>query len=303
MSAGTKATAAGTKATSAGTKATSAGTKATAAGTKAWGRRILNIVPSKETHKDWKIEKALKKGLLPKNFPKSLDLRKDWWDIGDQHDTGSCVGWASTDGLLRWHLVKEKKIKKTDKLSVRFTWMASKETDKYTDFAETFLERTGSTLKGSLDVLRKFGCVRENVLPFKKGFVPKKYDTEDFYELAGKFKIKSYYCLRYDKKLNLDHFKRWLKHRGPILAKVDMDDNFLKLDKAGHKNETLHKYLPGEERGHAVTIVGYTKDYFIIRNIFEKSCDNHREFGDKGYAHVSYDYMKKAFCEAYGIIV
>ena len=35
-----------------------------------------------------------------------VDLRAEWWPIGDQGSTGSCVGWAVADSVLRWHFVQ-----------------------------------------------------------------------------------------------------------------------------------------------------------------------------------------------------
>jgi hypothetical protein len=259
--------------------------------------RILNAVPSQGKETDWKMEQAFLDGVVSNQFPESLDLREDdWWEIGDQVKTGSCVGWASTDGVLRWHLVKAEKIQKTDRLSVRFTWMAAKETDKFTEFPETFLERSGTPLKGAMEVLRKFGAVPEDVLPFDHGFVPYEYDTDNFFALASQHKIKGYYCLQYDEVTNIDHFKMWLTHVGPILAMIDLDSNFWKPydDKKFVLNEYDKASVSG---GHAIVIVGYTKDHFIIRNSWGT------EYGDNGYTYASNDYMKAGCCEAYGVVL
>src|SRR5687767_2457480 len=82
--------------------------------------RILNCLPSAGTETDWRFENALEAGLLTAApIPKSKDLREAWWKIGNQLNTGSCVGWATADSVLRWHLVKAKRIKQDDVLSVR----------------------------------------------------------------------------------------------------------------------------------------------------------------------------------------
>ena len=49
--------------------------------------------------------------------------------------------------------------------------------------------------------------------------------------------------------------------------------------------------------GHAVAIVGYTEDRFIIRNSWGTT------WGDKGFAYASMDYANAAFTEAYGVTV
>jgi len=70
--------------------------------------RICNLVPSKGTDKDWTYEDAVASTALgaPAAIPTSKDLRQPtWWKINDQGNTGSCVGWATADGVVRWHMV------------------------------------------------------------------------------------------------------------------------------------------------------------------------------------------------------
>src|SRR5262245_5323234 len=103
--------------------------------------RICNVIPSRDTEKDWKFDDAVGAGILGAAAPPtSKDLRASWWKIGDQGATGSCVGWGSTDGVMRYHLVKANKLGQNELLSPRFTWMASKETDAITTRPETFIE-------------------------------------------------------------------------------------------------------------------------------------------------------------------
>ncbi len=65
-------------------------------------KRILNCTPSHDTEKDWHFGNASDAGILaaPQTIPKSKDLREVWWKIGDQGQTGSCVGWAATEQLI-----------------------------------------------------------------------------------------------------------------------------------------------------------------------------------------------------------
>ena len=34
--------------------------------------------------------------------PETWDLREDWWNVGNQNETGACVGYAVADSVLRW---------------------------------------------------------------------------------------------------------------------------------------------------------------------------------------------------------
>ena len=102
--------------------------------------RICNLVPSRNTENDWSPELVLAAGGIaapPAAPPASVELRAAWWEIGNQETTGSCVGWSSTDGLARYHFVKAGRLAQNAKLSPRFTWMASKETDEFTNTPET----------------------------------------------------------------------------------------------------------------------------------------------------------------------
>lgn len=59
--------------------------------------RIGNLVPSRDIARDWTIQDALSAGAFgaPAALPPKVDLRKSWWTINNQANTGSCVGWAT----------------------------------------------------------------------------------------------------------------------------------------------------------------------------------------------------------------
>ncbi|WP_300566791.1 C1 family peptidase [Flavobacterium sp.] len=257
-----------------------------------------NCVRSREKENDWTIIQAIKNGIVKKDFPESVDLRadNDWWQIVNQGKTASCAAWASTDCLLRWHLVRARKIQPTNKLSVRFTWMASKETDKFVDYPETFLETSGTPLKAALNVLKKYGAVLEEHLPFEGTGVNSQMDAESFYSMASMLSINSYYSIIKEFDVNLDHLRMWLSSVGPIMVLSDTDSNFNNYNNGG-KLDHYDTASVTPDSGHAFTLVGYTKDHFIIRNSWGI------EWGDKGYAYASNAYISEALCEGYGIWV
>lgn len=65
----------------------------------------------------------------------------------DQEDIGSCAGWAVADSLLRWHFTKTNRISPPGTLSIRFIWMAARETDEFLQRPSSFLEDDGTSLK------------------------------------------------------------------------------------------------------------------------------------------------------------
>lgn len=254
-------------------------------------KRILNILPSKNQDKDWRFDNAQASGALraAAAIPASKDLRESWWKINDQGSTGSCVGWALADSVLRWHFTKANRVDRTKLLSPRFIWMAAKETDEFITQPTTFIEEDGTSLKAALDIARKYGCVLDSVLPFKTGkLYPDPAMT--FYALAAQLKIASYFNLGG----NLANWRTWLANKGPILTRLDVDATW---DAAKANQGKLEVYKPSTARGgHAVALVGYTPSTFIVRNSWGTTA-----WGDKGFGYASIEYAQLAFTEAYGV--
>lgn len=266
--------------------------------------RILNCLPSKNPEKNWMYEIAAMAGLIPAQAPAkaTVDLREPWWDIGDQMDSGSCVGWGIADAVCRWHFVKKGVLQKNQKLSVRYPWMAAKEVDVYTDYPTTFLELEGTWITAALDIARKFGLVTDELLPFRLPDLSLRMANErlyvggglqDFYTKASNLKIAGYYNMG----TNMDNWKSWLATKGPIVTRLDVDTTW---ENATKTNGNLDTYQPSTAHGgHCVAIVGYgyKDDRFIVRNSWGTS------WGDKGFAYASKAYAKAAFTEAYGVNV
>ena len=256
--------------------------------------RICNLLPSRDTVKDWGFQNAMAADAIAAPaaaLPASVDLRAAWWDIGDQESTGSCVGWGSTDGVARYHFVKAGRLAKVAKLSPRCTWMASKETDTLVARPETFIEGAGTTLKAAVDILRKFGAVPEAMLPFHIATSMYLGDENAFFATAATRRIASYFNLQ----KNLANWRSWLATQGPILVAVSVDATW---DNATATQGKLDVFQPNTVRGgHAPCVVGYTADgRFIVRNSWGKA------WGDKGFAYASEAYINAAFFnESYGV--
>ena len=256
-------------------------------------RRICNLVPSENTEQDWRFEDALRAESLGavKALPASVDLRAAWWNVGDQGATGSCVGWASTDGVMRYHLVKAGKLGERQRVSPRYTWMASKETDQFAQRPQTFIEEAGTSLKAAMDVCRKYGVVPESMLPFKIGTLMYADDENQFYATAAQRRAAAYFNLG----KNVGQWRTWLASNGPIMAGVMVDDTW---DNAKATKGRLDVFKPSTARGgHAICIVGYTKDKrFIVRNSWGTT------WGDDGFAYASEAYIDAGFFdESYGV--
>ena len=263
-------------------------------------RYIFNCLPSPKPEKNWTLDTALAAGLVDRKVatPKAdaaanIDLREAWWKVGDQGQTGSCVGWGSAEGVLRWHFVKANRLPPNEPLSPRYVWMASKETDTYTTRPTSFIESDGTWLTAALGIAQKFGVVTDKVLPFKLGGSAQMYTgtANAFYAIASQLRIASYFNLGRD----LAAWRTWLATKGPILTRLNVDGAFMgatatkgKLD-AYDANNTLG--------GHCVALVGYLNGRFIVRNSWGIG------WGDKGFAYAADAYAQPAFTEAFGVVV
>jgi hypothetical protein len=256
-----------------------------------FSERICNLVPSRDTERDWRVEHAITAGALaaPAALPVKVDLRQPWWEVGDQSTTGSCVGWATADGVMRYLLAKAGRLGKSQLLSPRFVWMASKETDEYTSRPETFVEEAGTSLKAAMDIVRKYGVVVDSMLPFKINILMYTGGPDELYAAASTRRASNYFNLG----KNLPQWKAWIANNGPILAGLKVDATWDNAASAGGK---LDKFQPATVRGgHAICVVGYTPDRFIIRNSWGTT------WGDKGFGYASPAYINDAFfAESYG---
>jgi len=253
-------------------------------------RFVLNCVPSAGIETDWGFEDAIAAGVLDvSKVSSSKDLRADWWAIRTQGRTGACVGFATADGVLRWHYVTANLIDDSQLPSPRFIWMANKETDNITSYPTTFIENAGTQTKLALRVAKNYGCVMEEDLPIKGGLSP--LTTAEFYTKASRFRIASYHNLGRD----LGDWRSWIGNKGPILTRLGVDRTW---DRATENGGFLRVYRPETVRGgHAVCLVGYTEEYFIVRNSWGTN------WGDAGFACALDAYSSEAFTEAYGAVI
>lgn len=260
-------------------------------------RFILNCVPSSLTDADWTYGDAVGAAFVDDkaSLPDKVDLREPWWPVRNQGNTGACVGFATADGVLRWHYVKEKLIDKDQLVSPRFIWMANKETDNFTAYPTSFLDSAGTSTKLGLKVARKYGCVPEDMLPMKGAL--SRLAPHTFFSISSQYRINAFYNLKpaNSDRLDLDTLKSWLSAQGPVLTRLDVDKAF---HRATSTSGVLDRYDRAKARGgHAVCFVGYTKDHFIIRNSWGD------KWGDNGFAYASYGYVLDAFTEAYGAVL
>lgn len=251
--------------------------------------RVLNCLVSRDQERDWGYAAAVEGGVVQdvQEVPEEVDLRHGWWAVRDQGRTGACVGFAVADGVLRYQYVQEGWIGEGERTSPRFIWMADKETDEYVEYPTTFLEMEGTYVKNALRVARKYGCVLEKDLPMKGR--RSKLSMEGFYTRAARLRIATFHNLGMD----LDVWKRWIAGGRPVATSLDVDSTF---SNAGGDGD-LSRFRGNVRGGHAVSVVGYTRRRFIVRNSWGTG------WGDGGYGYATPAYVRDAFREGYGAVL
>ena len=129
------------------------------------------------------------------------------------------------------------------------------------------------------------------ILPFARGkLYPEK--AENFYATAAQLKIASYINLG----RKLTKWRRWLATKGPILTRLDCDNTWMNAKNTGGRLDVYDAM--SMQGGHAVALVGYDPNQFIVRNSWGTT-----QWGDKGFGYASNAYAAAAFTEAYGVNV
>ena len=254
---------------------------------------ICNLVPSTGTESDWNFANSVESGALTalQAPPASVDLRAPWWAIDNQEQTGSCVGWATAEGVGRYHMQQASKITTMQLLSARYVWMASKETDTITTRPESFVEGAGTTLKAAVEIGRKYGLALEAELPFHIQTAMFSGNENTLFASCAQRRFASYFNLQ----KNLANWKVWLASNGPILAGLSVEASW---DNARATGGNIDTFQPSTVRGgHAIAVVGYKTDgRFIVRNSWGTG------WGDQGFGYVSPDYINAGFFgESYGV--
>lgn len=216
----------------------------------------LNVKPSPIDTRDWVSETVLpsKRSI---SAPKTLDLRDQLQRVRDQGNQGSCA--AQTAACMKEY---------QEKLDVGI--------NEYMSPQFVYNNRSGYPESGMygrdvMKILRNVGCCTEKSYPY--GTIESKDDIGDeVYEEAQKYVIGSYAQVN-----TVDGLKVALCTNGPCYVSFPVYNY----------SKTFWKPEDGDEMegGHAVTIVGYNKDGFIIRNSWGTT------WGDKGYTVYPYDHF------------
>ena len=266
--------------------------------------RLLTAGPSPARERDRTPADAVAAGHLREEDPPPVhDLRADWWEVGEQGETGSCVGWAVADSVLRRQLVAAGRLGEHEALSPRFVWMAAKEMRAKLSRASaaagawrpsTFLERGLTDVKSGLDVTRFFGAALEHDLRWHGRL--HEGDVDAFYAGAAERRIAAYYRLDTDDDPArwFATWRRWIAQHGPVLIVVGVDRCF----GAGAARLDAFDLPAGEDPDlHAAALVGYEPGAFRIR------CSWGEDWADGGHALAAEAWLEQGTYESYGVVI
>jgi hypothetical protein len=258
--------------------------------------RFFNVEASPAREEDWPARRDGR--LKDTEPPATLDLRDDrpWFKAQDQGQTGSCVGYALADAVMRWQLVEAGRLPETQRLSARFIWMASKEIRGQRLAAEewrpsTFLEEAPTNAKDALDVVRRFGAVTWQMLPWSGRL--NRGPVERFFERAGEYRIAAYHSLDdFNPAERERQWRQWIHQHGPVLVTVTADRSLIDGERP------LERFVPRKQPFlHACALVGYDEERFLIRNSWGT------RWGEAGDLAAASSWLDRAVRESYGVVV
>lgn len=193
------------------------------------------------------------------NIPKTLDMRPNLQPIRDQGNQGTCYA-QSTACMKEW---QEKKDNGFDEyFSPQFFY--NNRPNKYDDNSNN---DEGMYGRDVMKLIKTIGICRENSYPYGK-IEDKSEISDNIYQEAKEYTIKSYYRIN-----TMYDLKESLYRNGPCLIAFPVynyGNNFWIKTNENHKG------------GHAVVLVGYNKDGFIVRNSWGK------KWGNQGYSIYEY---------------
>lgn len=211
-----------------------------------------NITRSPEDSRDWIGETIFSEELV---LPKTLDLRKDLQPIRNQGSQGSCA--AQTSACMKeWQ--EKKDIELNRYMSPQFIYNNRSNQDS-----------EGMYGRDVMRILKEIGCCFET--DYEYGIIEEvdKIDSE-LYQKAKNFRISGYAQIK-----TIEGLKKALFMNGVCYMACPTYNSGIRMWKPN----------PGEKQdgGHAMSVVGYIKEGFIIRNSWGE------DWGDKGYCIFPYE--------------
>jgi len=219
--------------------------------------------------RDWKITRMTVAQVA--DLPPSFDYTDKMSPVGNQLSEGTCVGFASVDGMKEYQENEEWKEYKD--LSVRYVYDNCKKIDGYPN-------EEGTEVRLAMKILCEKGVCYESCWPYIPGIPGEPCPDAD--DQAKGFIGDGYW--RVDGPDIIQAMKETLVANGPIVPGVIVFNGIFNAP-----GGVVPMPAEGEKwvGGHAICVVGYddAKKWFKFKNSWGKT------WGDGGYGYMSYDYM------------
>jgi len=210
-----------------------------------------STIRSPEDSRDWNSESIFDETF---NIPLILDLKNNLNKVRNQGSQGTCA--AQTAACMKeWQELKD--IKFINYMSPQFIYNN-----------RTNQDSSGMFGRDVMRILSKVGSCSEDMYPYNK-VEPKENIDPKFYNEAKNYVIKSYARVN-----TIDSLKRALYLNGPCYISFPVFNYTTRMWRQRNSDKSLG--------GHAMTVVGYDKDGFIIRNTWGI------QWGDNGYCTYPY---------------
>jgi len=212
--------------------------------------------------------------------------------VGNQGQTGACVGWSTAYYCYSYGVARTMKLTPAQISDKKFQFSPSFIWDQ---FNRGDPDR-GMHIYDAFDVLSKQGCATLQEMPWSETEVTRLPD-DAAKTRAARFKARQTICLvKGGEPADPEKLKTWLwETKTPFVVGMKMFDD---INRAPH--DPGYVYSPSAdaspEGGHAICIIGYddAKHAFRIVNSWGE------DWGDKGCMWLSEDYVKKSATEAWG---
>ena len=222
---------------------------------------MLNLKRSPNDDRDYVFYRQLVKQ-TDTNYPENLDLRKDLMPVRNQGSQGTCYA-QSAACMKEWQEKTEKNI--NEYFSPQFFY--NLRSNKYDN---DLSNDDGMFGRDVMKLLKKYGICLEKTYPYGK-IQHKDSIEEKIYKSAKENVIESYARIQ-----NINDLKMSLFLNGPALVGFPVYNYGKQMWKKKDEDESF-------KGGHAMTIVGYNDDGFIIRNSWGEN------WGDDGYTIYYYN--------------
>lgn len=207
-------------------------------------------------------------------LPSSVDLRSDFPEIQSQGTQSACTAFSLVS-VLEYFLSKI--LKKKTNLSEAFAYYNARVIRNETNVDE------GATFVDIIQSIRDKGVCLEELCPYNENIYSDRPSDEAYVEAESrKITEAKNVCI------NVNDVKSALAQGFPVIISARAFNSYLSNSKGVLRIPTDDE-LEDSENNHAMVICGYIdkEGFFIVRNSWGKN------FGDKGYCYLPYEYFRK----------